>query len=180
MRSFTNPLENIRIASPCSADWNQMYGNERKRFCGECKLSVYNLSDMTREEAENFLMISEGGICVRFFRRADGTVLTKNCPVGWRLVKQRVSRVATAAFSLIAGLFLGLIGLRAADSLVSALPIGDVPSLEETGDPSPANLGEPTIPTVGEVDPAELRFYREGLDVRGRVSNIEDLRSRKR
>ena len=112
MRKFTNPLDNIQVASPCSADWNEMYGNDRKRFCGDCKLNVYNLSDMTRQEAENLLMSSEGRLCVRFFRRADGTVLTKNCPVGWQAVKHRVSRVTTAAFSIFAGLFTGVLGFN--------------------------------------------------------------------
>jgi hypothetical protein len=112
MRNFTNPLDNIHVASPCPANWNEMYGNERKRFCGDCKLNVYNLSDMTRQEAENLLLNSEGRLCVRFFRRADGTVLTKNCPVGWQAVKRRVSRIATAAFSIFAGLFTGVLGFN--------------------------------------------------------------------
>lgn len=108
MSNFTNPLDNIRVASPCSANWDEMFGDDRKRFCGDCKLNVYNLSNMTRRQAENLIISSEGRLCVRFFRRADGTVLTKNCPVGWAAVKQRVSRVATAAFSMIAGLFGGI------------------------------------------------------------------------
>ncbi len=102
------PLDNIHIASPCPANWDEMYGDDRKRFCGDCKLNVYNLSDMTRREAEDLLIDSEGRLCVRYFRRADGTILTKNCPVGWAKVKQRVSRVATAAFSMVAGLFTGV------------------------------------------------------------------------
>src|SRR5215213_10800265 len=98
---FTNPLDNIRIASPCRSDWNEMYGDDRTRFCGECKLNVYNLSGMNRSEAEALLMNSEGRVCVRFFRRNDGTVLTKDCPVGWRALKKRVSTTATAIASLI-------------------------------------------------------------------------------
>lgn len=109
MRKFTNPLDNIHVASPCSADWNEMYGNDRKRFCGDCKLNVYNLSDMTRQEAENLLMNSEGRLCVRFFRRADGTVLTKDCPVGWQAIKTKVARTASASFAFglafLGGLF---------------------------------------------------------------------------
>jgi hypothetical protein len=104
----TNQLNNIKIASPCSADWNAMYGDDRKRFCGDCKLNVYNLSDMTQIEAESFLLNSEGRVCVKFFKRADGTVLTKDCPVGWAKVKRNISRTATAAFGLFAGLFGGL------------------------------------------------------------------------
>ena len=108
MSSKQSPLNNIRIASPCSADWAGMIGNDRKRYCGECKLNVYNLSGMTRTEAEDLLTKSEGRLCVRYFRRADGTILTKNCPVGWAKVKERVSRLATAAFSLLMTLFAGV------------------------------------------------------------------------
>ena len=108
MEKFTNPLDKIRIASPCAADWNEMHGDARKRFCGECKRNVYNLSSMTKQEAENLLISSEGRLCVRFYRRTDGTILTRNCPVGWAKVKQRVSRIATATFSLVIGFFGGL------------------------------------------------------------------------
>ncbi|HVQ55701.1 MAG TPA: PASTA domain-containing protein, partial [Pyrinomonadaceae bacterium] len=101
MAQFDSPLNNIKIASPCSADWEGMFGNERKRFCGDCKLNVYNLSGMTRTEAESLLEQAEGGLCVRYYRRADGTILTQDCPVGWAKVKQRASMIATAAFSLI-------------------------------------------------------------------------------
>jgi hypothetical protein len=105
MSEFDSPLNNLRIASPCSANWDKMGGDERKRFCGECKLNVYNLSGMTRYDAENLLRLSEGRLCVRYFKRQDGTILTADCPVGWAKVKQRVSVLAAAAFSLIVSLF---------------------------------------------------------------------------
>lgn len=108
MSKFTNPLDNIKIASPCSMDWDAMTGVGRKRYCGECKLSVYNLSGMTRTEAESLLMNSEGRLCVRFYRRQDGTILTKDCPVGWQAVKQRLSRVATAFVSLVFAVLSGI------------------------------------------------------------------------
>jgi len=101
MSSFTNPLDSIKVASPCSADWNAMIGNNKQRFCGQCKLNVYNLSGMTRQEAENLIMSSEGSLCARFFKRADGTIITKDCPVGWAAVKKRMSRVWTAVASVI-------------------------------------------------------------------------------
>jgi hypothetical protein len=85
-----------------------MYGNERKRFCGECKLNVYNLAGMTRAEAEELLLRSEGRLCLRFYRRTDGTILTRDCPVGWAKVKQRAALIATAALSAIITMFSGL------------------------------------------------------------------------
>lgn len=101
MAKFDNPLDNIKIASPCSMNWDAMTGVGRKRYCGECKLNVYNLSGMTRREAESLLMNSEGRLCVRFYRRSDGTILTEDCPVGWQAVKKRISKAAAAFASLI-------------------------------------------------------------------------------
>ena len=107
MPKFSSPLENVRIASPCSANWDEMYGDDRKRFCADCKLNVYNLSDMTRAEAETLVMRAEGRLCVRFFRRADGSVITRDCPVGWARLQRRVRVAATAALSLLIALFTG-------------------------------------------------------------------------
>jgi hypothetical protein len=106
-KRYDSPLKNLKVASPCSADWDRMAGDDRKRFCGDCKLHVYNLSGMTKYDAENLLRLSEGRLCVRYFQRADGTVLTQECPVGWARVKRRLSMASAAVF----GLFLSLVGL---------------------------------------------------------------------
>jgi hypothetical protein len=105
MAKFDSPLKNLKIASPCPADWDAMSGDERKRFCGDCKLNVYNLSDMTKYDAENLLRNAEGRLCVRYFQRPDGTILTQDCPVGWAKAKQRMTVFATAAFALVVSFF---------------------------------------------------------------------------
>lgn len=80
-----SPLDRISIASPCSADWHQMQGDDRRRFCGECKLHVHDLSRMSEAEATALLQqAGQGRVCVRLHRRADGRVLTRDCPVGLR------------------------------------------------------------------------------------------------
>ena len=33
MKKYSNPLDNIKIANPCPANWNEMYGDECKRYC---------------------------------------------------------------------------------------------------------------------------------------------------
>ena len=129
MNKFTNPLDSVRIASPCSANWNEMYGDERKRFCSECKLNVYNLSDMTQREAENFLINSEGRVCLRIFRRNDGTVLTQDCPVGWQALKKKVSQAATAVFALTMGIFGGILSLESLKSLRALTNYKEVPEI---------------------------------------------------
>ncbi|MBK6465306.1 MAG: hypothetical protein IPF92_30530 [Myxococcales bacterium] len=83
-------LDAVSIASPCSARWEGMVGDDRARFCGKCEKNVYNLSALTRDEAEAVLRAKEGELCVRLYRREDGTVLTQDCPVGVRRKRMRV------------------------------------------------------------------------------------------
>src|SRR5256885_8161846 len=101
IKRYTDPLSYVKVAAPCRADWDEMIGNERMRFCSQCQLNVYNLSGMTRAEAEALISNSEGRLCVRYYRRADGTILTRNCPVGLSAIKRRVSRWASAALSAV-------------------------------------------------------------------------------
>jgi hypothetical protein len=97
-------LQQVRIASPCSADWERMSGDQRIRHCPECNLNVYNLSAMTAREAAQLVANREGRLCVHFYRRTDGTMLTQNCPRGLRVTIKRVSRIAGAAFSAVIGM----------------------------------------------------------------------------
>lgn len=59
-----------------------MVGDDRSRFCGRCESRVYDFSGMTRAEIERLLEEKEGGVCARMYRRSDGTILTRDCPIG--------------------------------------------------------------------------------------------------
>jgi hypothetical protein len=95
-------LDEVSIAAPCPVAWAEMDGDERKRFCSLCSLHVYNISEMKRKEAEDFLSANTEGVCLRLFRRADGTLITKDCPVGRRLADAVKRRVRAAAVALVA------------------------------------------------------------------------------
>ena len=131
-----------------------MIGDERKRFCTQCSLSVFNLSDITREEAEQFLFESEGRICARFYRRADGTVITKDCPVGVRAFRERMRTAAVAFTSLIATFITGVFAVKTTESIIDTVPIGNVPAppyLERT-----VTVFADDVPVVGQIDSPEL------------------------
>ena len=76
-------LDGLRIASPCPMKFSDMQGDERKRFCAQCRQNVYNLSAMSEAEAVRLVTLSEQRICVTFFKRADGTVITSDCEGGF-------------------------------------------------------------------------------------------------
>lgn len=115
-RSTPFNLDEIRIAAPCDADWDKMIGDDRARFCALCKKNVYDLSVLSRTQAEALIREKEGNLCVQFYRRADGTVLTDNCPIGLRAIRNRFrwATVATAAAFVTIGVFVGMRSAKAA------------------------------------------------------------------
>lgn len=174
------PLDEISVASPCHADWADMVGSDKVRFCASCQKNVFNLSGMKRDEAVDLLRATEGKACVRFFRRADGTVLTEDCPVGVALLVKRAKRATLAAAALsvgavaamlavLAGMVGGTFTRRACEriddmkqTIVDAIPpepqplMGAMP-MPTLGEPAPAAPIE--APTLGRVKaaPRELK-----------------------
>ena len=153
MARFRNPLDHVQVAAPCPADWDQMIGSERVRFCGQCSLNVYNLSSMTRAEAEHLIAGTEGRLCVRFYRRRDGSIITKDCPVGLRAAARRVSYVAKAAISMIVGLFAGL-GVHQAFSSTAPFGLGTTTGVmvRDVDHVQGLLIAQPHGPTIGKME----------------------------
>jgi hypothetical protein len=160
-------LERLRVASPCHVSWEGMEGDARVRFCSQCSLHVYDISEMTNDEARALFANAEGRVCARLYRRADGTILTRDCPVGLRALHRRVARAAGAALAACLSLFSVAAGQpkqkaqRKQDSKVSAtkrdLNIERSPSLSAAGafagevvDPSGAIIAGATVTLTNE------------------------------
>jgi hypothetical protein len=151
MARFTNALDRVRIAAPCEAGWDEMRGGERVRFCHRCSLNVYNLSAMTRREAERLVTRTEGArLCVRFYRRPDGTILTRSCPVGVTALKRRASLITSATFAAVVSFFAG----------VGVTPNKEVSPVAATEQnvvvtvPAPADVAQGYTLTEGMIGPA--------------------------
>ena len=91
-----NTLDQVRIATPCNASWEEMEGTDSVRFCSQCSLNVYNISKMNRDEAGALFSKTEGRVCVRLFRRDDGTIITRDCPVAKRALHRQVLALGAA------------------------------------------------------------------------------------
>jgi hypothetical protein len=110
MSSEGNSLDRARVASPCHVSWEKMTGDDQVRFCQQCQLQVYNIAELTRAQAEALITRTEGRICARLYRRADGTVLTKDCPIGLRAFRRRVRRTIGAAMTTLLSLAASVMG----------------------------------------------------------------------
>lgn len=128
-----------------------MSGDDRRRFCASCKLHVHDLSAMTKMQALAFLQrVGQGHACVRLFRRADGTMLTRDCPVG---VRQRMRRMIARAAALWVALATGLAAcVRQSSGSLTNAPA--VPT--KSPEPSPRVLmGEMEMGDVASPPPTE-------------------------
>jgi hypothetical protein len=142
---YLKPRLQLRVASPCSADWSAMEGDDRARLCAQCEQTVYNLSVLTHDEAVELIRAKEGKLCVRFYQRPDGTVLTSDCPVGRRRRRRRVA-IAAGAGGILAIAAAGYRETTQATLGKIAHPRAERASPIETdvvmGDPAPLPLTE--------------------------------------
>jgi len=136
MQQNLRMLDQVQVAKPCPANWDEMKGNDQVRHCTHCRLNVYNLSEMSGEDAERLVRTTEGRLCVRFYRRDDGTMITRDCPKGVRAARQKLAKV----FFLTASCILSAIGCGAAgEKLKADFGFGT------------ATTGNAAVPTTGKV-----------------------------
>lgn len=138
------PPLNLRIATPCRANWDEMEGDESARFCGQCRKHVYNLSAMSAVAAADLVREKEGKLCVRFYQREDGTVLHgEDCPVGLAARQWRRVKSMAGAFSSLVLMALGF-GKVHAES-----PVGNGSSQPAAS----ASPFRPASPIMGRICP---------------------------
>jgi hypothetical protein len=102
-------LNVLDVPNPCTVPWRSMTGSQQVRFCTQCRKNVYNLSAMTADEADAVLITESGTPCVRFYRRADRTVVTAD------RCGNRVSRSWRRFTAMLTAVLVGLASLAGCD-----------------------------------------------------------------
>lgn len=105
-------LDKLRISKPCKENWDEMTGDNRSRFCGRCRLHVYQFREMTENEIHQLIKEKEGKLCVRIYARQDGSYVSQDCGT----LNNRIQRrFATSILSL---LFLVILGVQSRSMMV--------------------------------------------------------------
>lgn len=146
-------LDNLRVASPCSMKWEHLDptgdAGDRIRHCGQCELNVYNVASLSRDETLD-LVLSHAArgerLCAQLFRRADGTLITRDCPVGLAAIRRKT---AAAASRIAAAVLLGV-----------SLSLAAVARAGETWHPS--------VKSMRPVRQASTWFQRVAYELTGR------------
>lgn len=147
----TSLLRNVRVAAPCHESWDAMAGSDQVRSCERCQHKVYNLSELTEAEAEALLQSAEGRLCMRFYRRADGTIMTKDCPVGSTARRARRITQATAGVAAAVGTAAALLRPQPQAHVTMGAPM-PLPVIQSTPEPLP----QPVMGAVAAPRNAEL------------------------
>lgn len=153
MRSPAEPrrLEVISVREPCAVPWDTMLGGGAVRYCRLCRKNVYDLAQLYRDEAEELVFEAEGQLCLRFFRREDGTVVTKDCtPTRVERVRRLGRRARRAVGAALA------VGIGALASSRSA----EAPAGKEAFVLPTRPRDEPSAPQGMRIDPDQ--FTGEG------------------
>ena len=141
----------IRIQSPCPKRWDDLQGNEQKRFCSECSLHVHNSAALTQREAEALVARADGRVCMRIECDPSGA------PV-FRRDESTAARLARWALGAGAALLAACHGSQPAQPAPAAQPVeppsrmGKVRAPVEMGDVAvrppqpPQTLGEAAAP----------------------------------
>jgi len=117
MESFD--LDRVTIARPCPMRWEDLAGDERRRFCEHCQLSVHDLSALPRAEAA--ALLAEGArsaerLCVTYVRGPARELVSADAPV------RKGSDRAPRSLRSVAALLVGLGGLLLAACRPTARP----------------------------------------------------------
>jgi hypothetical protein len=92
-----------KIEKPCPANWDEMIGDEKQRFCKNCQLHVHNLSAMSLNEQQGVLSSRER-VCISYI--ADPRAKSINSRIWVHLHSSNIFRRTAALFAAMASLFL--------------------------------------------------------------------------
>jgi hypothetical protein len=130
-------LEELRVATPCMVAWDSMVGDARVRRCDTCNQNVYNISQLTRKQANELVAAKDAQMCMRYYHLADGTILLRDSAVEFR--PTRLIASAAAALAL-------------AGAVAWPARTEPTPAMQRIEDPAPPTVSLP--PVVSSVSDA--------------------------
>jgi hypothetical protein len=146
-------FDELAIDEPCGESWEAMPGDETARHCARCDREVHDLSAMAREDAQRLVDGADGPLCVRFRRREDGTLASR----------ERSRGVAR----WIAGLSGAVLSLQVIGSARADLSVEDK---KKANRDRGSHKAKPAPPPVGEVVDAPVALPAQAPAIMGSIS----------
>jgi hypothetical protein len=131
MKSNTSPWT---IKQRCSASWDTMRGDDKRRFCDHCQKFVHNVSAMSQEERQTFADPANMRECVFYSQRRDGDVADLSFLVRLRRWFPFLRLAGWSALAALIPTVLSgcMMGARCPPERIKPLPQSDTPSSPQT------------------------------------------------
>jgi hypothetical protein len=145
--------DELRIETPCQADWTSMSLRDKSRFCADCKKVVWDLSRMTESEARALMAGPRTeGLCVRYLHDEMGTIRflrEANVVPAPALVRAKRALVAAAAVALPMSLTacMGAAPPRAA-AIAPPPPVTSASAIAPATSAAPTTSAAPAMPVA--------------------------------
>ena len=97
-------LERVNVPRPCPVSWESMSGTEKARACAECRRQVYNLSAMSRSEADDLLGRGGERLCITYSRGPDGKIITADRLPAYAPPRRPLASLSVAALAAFIGI----------------------------------------------------------------------------
>ena len=145
-----DPVDAVVIETPCEVPWESLTGDDRVRHCGRCSQNVYNLEAFSRADALRLIQARERRVCLRLYRRADGTVVTADCWSRLRAARRRGLVAFALAMVIVAWaqLWAMVVGLHGLRRLVGRRTMGAIPAVSRP--PEHLMGAPPEVPVMGK------------------------------
>ncbi len=126
-------LRQMTIPNPCSVDWGQMRGDNRRRHCESCGKHVYDLTAMNPSEAAALLNSRQPEICGVAYKKPNGTLFLFD--------SEPAPEPAPARWQFRIRSLMGIIaGVAAALGVARAVTVSDPPVPAQPKKPTAANV----------------------------------------
>lgn len=161
----------LRIHTPCPMSWDDLKGDDKKRFCSQCSLHVLDAAHLSQGEAQALVANATARVCMRMQLDSSGAPIFRDSEVvraepvaggdrGSRRPRHRIARMAQWALSAAAGVLAACTGSTSgpAPNDPGAVPItgetptrmGKVCTTAILGDVAPPTPPPPLIEMMGE------------------------------
>jgi len=161
----------IEIPSPCARAWDEMDAergaNGAARFCNQCQEDVYDISSMTRREAQAFMEKHRWQVCVNYEVDEEGKIIyAPEPPSRWARQLEGALRLAAAAALVVPLASACDEAPEQVEPTASApIEISSEGAKLEVKEVDPGAGRSPSFPTKGkEVEESEEKVACDGID----------------
>jgi len=148
----------LRVTRPCSRRWDDLVGDEVRRYCGDCRKFVHNLDALS--PAEIAALRRAGGFCGTYLTDASGSFAgSRSLPMAGRIS-------SAAAAAILASVMAGCSGGESPppkEPAATENSPGSAPAGPPAGTPSTAQPeGQPAVSAERreEIPPEVLETLR--------------------